>query len=208
MGFLRKHARRHSRFYVAALLGVLSWFLMGMFAPALRYAVAGDMFFIVYMILMVRLAFETTPVDLRNEAKTEDEGIILILILTFAAIVFSLTSIFTLLNRARGYDSLRVTLSVASAPLGWFMLHTLAAFHYAHRYYLAERGGLKFPDTGEPGIWDFVYHSFVIGMTGQVSDVQVVSAPMRQLTLGHSIVSFFYNTVLIALAINVVVILA
>jgi uncharacterized membrane protein len=207
MGFLRKHASRHSRFYIAALLGVLSWFAMGMFAPTLRYAVAGDTFFIVYLTLMSRLAFETTPDDLRNEAKTEDEGIILIIVLTFAAIVFSLTSIFTLLNR-RGYDSLRVALSVASAPLGWFMLHTLAAFHYAHRYYLAKRGGLKFPDTAEPGIWDFFYYSFVIGMTAQVSDVQVVSSPMRRLTLGHGIVSFFYNTVLLALAINVVVILA
>jgi uncharacterized membrane protein len=208
MSFVRKHASRHRRFYIAALLGGLSWFAMGRLAPALRYAVAGDTFFIVYMTLMSVLAFETTPDDLKSEAKTEDEGIALIIVLTFAVIVFSLTSIFALLNQASKSDSLRLALSVASAPLGWFMLHTLAAFHYAHRYYLAGRGGLKFPDTAEPGIWDFFYYSFVIGMTAQVSDVQVVSAPMRKLTLGHGIVSFFYNTVLIALAINVVVILA
>ena len=64
---------------------------------------------------------------------------------------------------------------------------------------------LKFPGTGEPGSWDFLYFSFVVGMTAQVSDVQVLTTQMRRATLKHSIVSFFFNTVLIAMAVNAVV---
>ena len=57
----------------------------------------------------------------------------------------------------------------------------------------------------EPGSWDFLYYSFVVGMTAQVSDVQVLSTAMRRVTLAHGVVSFFYNTVLLALAVNVAI---
>jgi len=69
-------------------------------------------------------------------------------------------------------------------------------------------GGLVFPGRSDPGAWDFLYYSFVIGMTAQVSDVAVTSPALRRLTLAHSVVAFFYNTVLITLAVNVVVVLA
>jgi uncharacterized membrane protein len=72
----------------------------------------------------------------------------------------------------------------------------------------ADVGGLSFPDSREPSVWDFLYYSFVIGMTAQVSDVQVTNTAMRRITLVHSVVSFFLNTVLIALAVNVAVALA
>ena len=97
------------------------------------------------------------------------------------------------------------------------MLHVIAAFHYAEVYYapnnlaLPKRGkvwSLSFPNTEEPGVWDFLYFSFVIGMTAQVSDVQVASTQMRKLTLSHGVVSFLFNTVLITLAVNIAVILA
>jgi uncharacterized membrane protein len=97
--------------------------------------------------------------------------------------------------------------------MGWFMLHTMMAFHYAYLFYsepAKEKGGsgLLFPDTGQPGVADFLYYSFVIGMTAQVSDVQVCSTRIRRATLAHSIVSFFFNTVLIAMAVNTVVAIA
>ena len=68
------------------------------------------------------------------------------------------------------------------APLGWFMLHTMMAFHYAYLFYSEPPGkegggGLVFPDTKEPGAADFLYYSFVVGMTAQVSDVQVLFHP-------------------------------
>jgi uncharacterized membrane protein len=135
---------------------------------------------------------------------------------TIAAVGFSLFSIFELLNQSDKPDAVRLVLSIGSAPLAWSVLHTVAAIHYAHMYYSdadpgpgrADVGGLCFPDSREPTVWDFLYYSFVIGMTAQVSDVQVTNTTMRKITLVHSVVSFFLNTVLIALAVNVAVALA
>ena len=125
-----------------------------------------------------------------------------------------LAAIFALLAGEGRPDPWDLPLAIASVPLGWLTLHTIAAFHYAHLYYATEgedvrdAGGLDFPGTREPGAWHFLYFSFVIGMTAQVSDVTVHAAGMRRLVLGHSIVAFFYNTVLLALAVNVAVTLA
>jgi len=117
--------------------------------------------------------------------------------------------LFTVLNQKQSPGTAAFILSVASAPLGWFTLHTLSAFHYANLHYLGGADGktkaLKFPGSGEPGAMDFLYFSFVVGMTAQVSDVQVLTTPMRRATLVHSVVSFFFNTVLIAMAVNAVV---
>ena len=66
-----------------------------------------------------------------------------------------------------------------------------------------DAGGLDFPGTEEPDALDFLYYSLVVGMTAQVSDVQVRTSAMRRFTLAHGVVSFFFNTVLIALAVNV-----
>jgi uncharacterized membrane protein len=89
------------------------------------------------------------------------------------------------------------------------MLHMLMAYHYANLYYWQPSGkggsGLLFPDTPTPGAVDFLYYSFVIGMTAQVSDVQITATRIRRTTLGHSVASFFFNTVLIAMAVNAVV---
>ncbi|HEX2113690.1 MAG TPA: DUF1345 domain-containing protein, partial [Alphaproteobacteria bacterium] len=68
-----------------------------------------------------------------------------------------------------------------------------------------DRAELAFPGTSEPTAWDFLYYSFVVGMTAQVSDVQILSTEMRRLTMAHGVVAFFYNTVLLALAVNLIV---
>ncbi|HEY2256236.1 MAG TPA: DUF1345 domain-containing protein [Variovorax sp.] len=98
-------------------------------------------------------------------------------------------------------------LALASA---WLMMHTIYAFHYAHRYYRAELAGqetgpgLDFPGKLEPDYFDFLYYSFVVGMTSQVSDVQVTSRGMRRITLVHGVLSFAFNMLVLALSINVV----
>ena len=197
-----------------ALLGTTVWAATGMLVQPVRLMVAGDGFFGVYLVLMALLATRATPEDMRRRASFEDEGIILIVLITLTAICLSIGSIFALLNETEQPDTLRLALAIASVPLGWLTLHTIAAFHYAHLYYakaMSSRGqrqdasGLEFPETSEPTGWDFLYYSFVVGMTAQVSDVQVLTTPMRQLTLAHGVVSFFYNTVILALAVNVAV---
>jgi uncharacterized membrane protein len=77
------------------------------------------------------------------------------------------------------------------------------AMHYAHVFYEQPEGGLIFPGEGEPDYWDFLYYSIVIGMTCQVSDVQVATPELRRLTQVHGVLSFFFNTVILALAVGV-----
>lgn len=215
------HLRHHRRFYLAALAGLVVWLAAGGLRNPLPILIGGDAFFCIYLALMARLAVRITPDGLRARASETDEGIILIMLLALAAIVFSLAAIFILLNGAAKPDLVELGLGIASVPLGWLMLHTVAAFHYAYRFYYgaagqgeddpveaADAGSLQFPKTDEPGAWDFLYFSFVIGMTAQVSDVAVLSTGMRRATMLHGIVSFFYNTVLLALAVNAAVTLA
>ncbi len=207
-----QHVRHHDRFYASAVLGVLVWAATARFAPALRFVVAGDVFFAAYLVSTALLTLRETAADLRERARYEDEGVHLIVVLTLAAISLSLASIFYLLDANGGPTSVRVLFPIVSVPLGWLTLHTVIAFHYARLYYTAgpeqagvrtDTRGLAFPGTEEPTLRDFLYHSFVIGMTSQVSDVQVHGPEMRQLVLVHGITSFFMNTVLVALAVNV-----
>lgn len=197
---------RHSRFFIA--LGFGAAIALG--ALAIETSIAWQMqallgvngFFLTYLGLSARLARSTTPQDLKRQAKDDDEGIILIVMLAIGAVFVSLSSIVWVL---RGHEaSLWQSLSAFSAvPLGWGTIHTLAAFRYAHLYYSAgSGGGLAFPGTKEPGIWDFLYLSFGIGMTAQVSDVVVTGPGIRKMVLVHSIGAFFYNTVILAFAVN------
>jgi uncharacterized membrane protein len=217
MSSLTRHIKRHRWFYLALACGVMAYVASKNMAVQSRIAVTGDTFYLTYLILIAVLVVRAPVERFRDWADDDDEGIFIIMLITIAAVTFSLTSIFSLLNGGPRPDGLRLMISLASAPLAWFVLHTVLSLHYAHVYYAvratktkdrAEDDGLQFPGTKEPESWDFLYYSFVVGMTAQVSDVQVTSTRMRQLTLIHGIVSFLFNTVLIALAVNVVVALA
>jgi uncharacterized membrane protein len=205
-----RHLRHHVRFYAAALAGIAAGLVARELGWPLPPLVGGDTFFLIYLALMVRFALTITLGGLRKRAGIEDEGIPIIVLLALATIVFSLSAIFLLL---RGQPSpAELSIAIASIPLGWLTLHTILAFHYAHLFYAAsdddgaqEAGCLGFPHTTEPGAWDFLYFSFVVGMTAQVSDVTVQTSGMRRLVVLHGILSFFYNTVLLALAVNVAV---
>lgn len=211
MQLLVRHWQHHSRFYVALLLALVAY-------PFAKYAgvpkapeLCGDIFFGSYLVASFFLGTRLTPELLDRRADIEDEGAILVFVITLAAIVFASTGVFTAINQVHAPRTLPLVIALAGAPLAWFMLHTVSAFRYAYLYYstlpAVDGSGpaLKFPGEGHPGIWDFAYFSFVIGMTAQVSDVQVCSKPMRQAALVHGIVSFFFNTVLIAMAVSVVV---
>jgi uncharacterized membrane protein len=207
-----QHARHHLRFYAALLIGALTWIVGSQLSPKLAPMAAGDAFFAAYLLLMSVFVAGASVDDLRRRADYEDEGAPIIFVLTGLAIAFCLGSIFSLLSGKPGLVHLLV--SLASVPLGWMTLHTMLALHYARLHYAPksarvkkreDRGGLAFPGTEEPDAWDFLYFSYVIGMTAQVSDVQVEDGGTRRLVLAHSVVSFFINTVLVALAVNVAI---
>ncbi len=94
--------------------------------------------------------------------------------------------------------------------LSWLVTHVLFALRYAHEYYqrsvaMAPKvdGGLEFPGDEMPDYWDFIYFSLVLGMTFQVSDVQITSRKLRRLATVHGLVGFLFNTVIIALTVNI-----
>lgn len=101
-------------------------------------------------------------------------------------------------------------LSIASVVISWWLVHTVFTMRYAHLFYSFkdendEYGyGLEFPKQPDPDFMDFVYFSFVIGMTFQVSDVEVSSRAIRRLAWAHGILSFVFNTVIVALSINII----
>lgn len=204
---------RHRRFLIAFGIGLLlgAASLLLPLSRLDRMLVAADGFFVVYLWLMLRFTRRTEPDDLRAHAELSDEGLPLILALALGTVTLSLVSIFAILNAAAA-PPLEIALALASVPLGWAMLHMLSAFHYASLYYAPadpipsatqrDSGGLDFPGTSEPGAWDFVYFAFVLGMTAQTADVALTDSRLRRAVLAHSIASFFYNTVLIALVVN------
>ena len=199
---------RHRRFLLSfaagLVLGLCAW-AAGLAAERAAL-LAADGFFAIYLGLMTHFAQGLTPAALRQHAALSDEGVPMIAALALGSVGLSLTAIGHELAQATGAQPL---LAVASVPLGWAMLHVLAAFHYAALWYEdaggADARGLAFPGGGEPGPGEFLYFSFTIGMTAQVSDVVVESPGLRRVVLAHSVVSFFYNTVILALAVNAVV---
>lgn len=210
-----KHMHRHSRFYTAAAAGMAGLVAMQGEPFPVPTLAAVDLFYTVYLVLMIGFAARITAERLRQRAAEADEGSLVIVMLTAVAVVFSISAVFLMLNSKNGPTLPIALLAAASVPLSWATIHTLGAFHYANLYYAPDEtdgegdaGGLDFPHTPEPGMVDFAYYSFVVGMTAQVSDVQVTSPRMRLPTLVHGVVSFFYNTVLIALSVNAVVTLA
>ncbi|HZX41671.1 MAG TPA: DUF1345 domain-containing protein, partial [Myxococcaceae bacterium] len=97
-----------------------------------------------------------------------------------------------------------VMLCLLAVATAWCLCHTTYAMRYAHLYYRddGDLGGLGFPGTEMPCLLDFAYYAFTIGMCFQVSDVTVTQRGMRQATLGHAVLSFAFNTAVLALALN------
>lgn len=204
---------RHGRFYIALVCGAVSvltaWY-GGFSAPLV---VGGDVFYLIFLTLCLIMIASQKASDLKKRASTEDDGIVIVLLITIATMTFFVDAVFMALNKKQSPEIAPLILAGVGTVLGWLVLHTVMAFHYADIHYFEDpeatgEKDLDFPGRGDPGPWDFLYYSFVVGMTAQVSDVQVRTTIMRRTTLLHGVVSFFFNTVFIAMAVNAAVSLA
>lgn len=185
-------------------------------AAAFGWIVAVSLF-LVSATLAVGLS---TPEQLRARARVQDASRWAIQALIVVAAVASLAAVIALLKKDEGETAtlvaLRVALAGAVVVLSWTLIHTVFAVHYAHAFYgdgplpgPDDAGGLLFPGSDQaPDFWDFFYFSLVLGMTCQVSDVQITGKHMRRLASAHGALSFFFNTVILALTINFLVSLA
>jgi uncharacterized membrane protein len=136
----------------------------------------------------------------------QDDGRFLLLLLTALGAFASLAAIVFELGASKGNPA-GLTLAIVTIALSWTTVHTAFALHYAHEFYRNKTpGGLQFPSGDghvEADYWDFVYFSFVIGMTAQVSDVGITDRIIRRTATVHGIISFVFNTALIALMVNI-----
>lgn len=208
---------RHAPFYLGVAAALIALPVV-LFLDA-DFAVVGASvaFFLFYLgFTFLRLPRLDASYLRRHLAET-DEPVFIIFAVTLLTIVVSLVSLFLLLNQQRTPSAAHLLLAFASVALGWLTIHTMAAMHYAHVYWrrvgeLGEDveipGGIRFPGTAEPGGYDFLYFSLVIGMTAQTADVEIVATGMRKLNMLHAVISFFFNTVLVAAVVNAAVTLA
>ncbi|MBN9046846.1 MAG: DUF1345 domain-containing protein [Rhizobiales bacterium] len=205
--------RRHMTFYLAAVGGVAAFVVAWLTHSPLAPVIGANCFFVLYLALTLHVLPQMTASFLKKHAAATDEPIWIIFLVTFAAVVVAVASLFILINQKPRPDTIDLIVTFAAVPLGWAAIHMMAAVHYAHEYWQPDvttpepdhKGGFDFPDTPEPSGWDFAYYSFVIGMTAQTSDTGVTTTAMRRTTLVHSIVSYFFNTVLVAAAVNAAV---
>jgi len=155
------------------------------------------------------------PREIRKIASLQDSSRTLIFLFVIGASLVSLVSILFLLKSTKGHANTvtsHVLLAMAAVIVSWWLVHTIFAMRYAHLYYETVTddqkekviGGLQFPDEKEPDYLDFVYFSFVIGMTFQVSDVEISLREIRRLALLHGLLAFAFNTAIVALSINVI----
>ena len=198
------------RLLTSALVGVMSWFLWPRdWAATTHLILSWDVAAFLYLALAWMMFARSSSADLHRRASAEDEGAIAVLVLTVAAAVASLFAIGAELAGIRSANAeaatARITIAVGTILCSWFFLHTIFALHYAHVDYDAENRAwpLKFPGRDAPDYWDFVYFSFNLGAAAQTSDVAILSGPLRRVVLAHTILSFLFNTTVLALAVNV-----
>lgn len=211
---LKSYFRHHGRFYISLAAGLATAAMAeagGFLAPLL---LGGDIFFLTFLVLSLVLVAEPTERFIRRAGR-EDVGIGVVMLLILATTAFFCEGVFVALNTRQAPSIVPLILSGIGAPLGWFVLHLAMGFHYANLHYYDDPESaaddtrdLEFPGCPTPGPWDFFYFSFVIGMTCQVSDVQVKTTPMRRAVIAHGIAAFFFNTVFIAMAVNAAVAMA
>lgn len=181
----------------------------------LTHVMIGWNAFSLSMIVMSWITFSiTTSKQIRMQAKIQDSSRVIIFIIVLISTFASFLAVILLLLTKKEYKSsetLHLIIAITGMLLSWVLVHTIFTLRYAHIFYgddevkpQTHAAGLEFPDDKEPDYLDFAYFSFVLGMTFQVSDVQVTSKRLRRLAMLHGILAFGYNTTTIALMINLI----
>jgi uncharacterized membrane protein len=195
------------RTFVSVAIGIVACLLLpGSLRLVTRLLVGWDVFIICYLLLVYTMILRSGLARIRRNVALQDDGRFLILLGTALGAFASLAAIVSELDAAHRSPP-HLLLATGTIALSWAAVHTAFALHYAHDYYGgAKPGGLQFP-SGEAhedaDYWDFVYFSFVIGMTAQVSDVGITDKTIRRTAAVHGVISFVFNTALLALMVNI-----
>ena len=199
----------------ATLAGLATGFGMSL-APDVRAstaaAVGWDVLCLVFTVLTSVYMKGRDAVAMRTHAAKADEGRIVVLILILTASIASIAAIAVELSAAKHDRGLaragHVALGFLTLFASWFFVQLNFALHYAHAYYrrsdqkAGDSGGLAFPGKAAPDYWDFLHFSIVIGVAAQTADIAFTGKALRRLGTTHSLFAFAFNTVVLALTIN------
>jgi uncharacterized membrane protein len=207
----------HHRLTIAVIASVVAAFVSKEFLPATETILVTWMCFaLVNIVFEWLIILKAHPQDVRRLATLQDSSRTVIFLFIVIGTMISLLSIVFLMKSPANATSEQVTfhvmLNVLSVIISWWLVHTVFTLRYAHSYYkqVDREGkevpacGLKFPGEDKPDYMDFIYFSFNMGVAFQVSDVAITSSKMRRLVWLHSLISFAFNTAIVALSINIV----
>jgi uncharacterized membrane protein len=216
------HSRRWSprgllgarpRLYSSLVLGgVVIALVPGELKLAVRFLIGWDLSICVYLVLAFMMMARSTQQTIRRRAIRQREGrwtILTVMTLAACASLFAIGQILGgLKDMPPGQIELHLALAGTTIVGSWVFVNTIFAQIYAHEYFgpgrrVSDPPPLDFPGEPEPDYWDFVYFSTVIGMTCQVSDVPISTRVIRRVVLAHGVISFFFNTVILALSVNI-----
>jgi uncharacterized membrane protein len=213
----KKHNVRLRFLLTVSLAAIVAAILPSWMSLAGRILCIWDAAMVFFLVVTWLVMAQATPNSMRRYAQQQDAGRTVIYIVVTSAACASILAIGFILqqskNAAPAIVTLHVVLTAITIVVSWLLVHTIFGVHYAHEYYQSEPAqnngdtdapSLDFPDDVEPDYWDFLYFSFVIGMTSQVSDVQITTRSMRRLALIHGVLSFFFNTTILAMSINLI----
>jgi uncharacterized membrane protein len=199
-------------FSAAYVLGAVSYFILTPVQhPVIRAVAAWDIGSALFVALTFIFFVRTLDRDISADAKRHQEGEWTVFTLTLLGAVMSFAAIF-LFSEAAGHkthEGVSLAFVIVTLALSWLTTHVTFAYRYAHEYYSYDLGraeidrGIEFPHEDHPDYLDFVYFSFVLGMTFQVSDCNVTAKKLRRLATLQGLIGFLFNTVILALSVNI-----
>jgi uncharacterized membrane protein len=208
-----RHAHAQIRFLIALAVGIVVGLAVPLDDWVPRILAGWNAGGWLYLVLVLIKIWHAEIEGIKREAEIERESRIVVLAVVILGSLFTLLALVVQLGALKsehGLDrTIGVGLSISTIFLSWLLIHTVFAIYYAHEFHSESRagsrgrgGGLQFPGEQIPDYFDFLYFSFVVGTTAQTSDVEVTSRPMRRVVMLHGILSFVFNTAVIALTVN------
>jgi uncharacterized membrane protein len=192
---------------------VLTWLAPQMLAST-RLILAWDALSLSFLGSMLVSMIEHGPTDIRAQAAIDDEGKGVILGLVLLAAAASVWAVGVELSVAKDTHGVlmkttHIVLAFVTVVASWTMVQMIFALHYAHEYYGVDEDdgardaeGIDFPGHTPPDYWDFLYFAIVIGVACATADADFTSKGLRRLGTVHSLVAFAFNTIIVALTIN------
>jgi uncharacterized membrane protein len=200
------------RLFIGFGIAFLAYFaLFPVQSMATRIVLAWDIGTAFFLASTAELFLRSDHTNISADAKRQQEGEWSIFALTLLGAVMSFVAIFLFSDAAdrKKHQDFYLLFVVATLTLSWLMVNITFAYRYAHEFYTkssgqeAVDGGLEFPSEKNPDYLDFTYFAFVLGMTFQVSDVNITAKKLRRLATLHGLIGFLFNTTILALSVNI-----